>query len=1210
MVFGVARRTLRSQVDAEDVFQATFLVLARKARSLRSRDSVSSWLYGVAVRLARRARSISARRLARETYVAAAVRNRAAISDPLTELSLREAQEALDAELSRLAEKYRAPLVLCCLEGQSRDEAARHLGWSVNQVKSRLEQARDILHRRLVRRGLTLTGVLAAELLNEASAGQAPPQLTRAAIRAACSPAAGVAEVSRQACTLAGSKSSRPYSSAKAAALLMAVSLSVTGGLLLAPHQTPATDQEAALAENAPLPAAGESKRDELSTFRGRVVDVDNKPVGGATVTAPSHPKTMAAVSDADGRFELAVGPPVRQQDSLLLLVRAQDGRSGLASVSREEKNPGPIVVRPGRELSVDVTDAAGKPVVDARVCFLAEMRPIAIGRTDADGKWVERMPADAKDWSVFASKAGAGFDYTRARTSRDYSRPWRSLPARLALTLDGGRKLRVRTVEANGKPVSGVKVGPWTIERAGRGSDINIGGIFDSWPATDKDGLAIIDWLPARFLNGIGILSVSEDFYAPQHSTLIAPDDGVAEITIKLLPRQNIFGRVIGPDGRPAVGARVSATGKSNGTNDGIGYACTDADGNYRMRVNAEQTYIVIARAGDLVSPYRKGILVGGREPVRGLDFVLGPATRVHGRVSVVRDNQPCESWIRISSIGPKGYTNDDLPHIETMVRADKNGLYEFFVGPGEYLLIGPAHTENTKISIPAAKAPAEIVHDFYLPRPEEGTLAGRVVDAAGKPVVAAAINASYETVNTARYFWPLKSDDNGRFESKRALEPMVFFIRTADRTRGAVARVGAEQPNVEITVGPFTTASGRLLDLSNKPIAARELRYGIRVWTGEPEKSPFMDSFGGTAKTDAKGRFTLTDLVSGETYRVSLILDQSSSLAVAKVLATSPGPLDIGDLNVDAADPGPYVPPSPAKLTANAFNGGLTKAAQKRVEAALGESRRMYTRPLILFGKPNDPACVDLFRLFQDPPTGDEGSAAAKRHAPTPNELRWEYELVALDMDQASVKQLAKDLKVELNPANTPLLVTLDANGDLLGSHVLKLGDKGQLDSAAIAAFLAKHKFATRNAETMLAEAQRKAKAEGKRVFFIASASWCGPCRTLARFIDSQMDELGKHYVFVELDISRDERADTVHERIKGNRDGGVPWYAILDENSKIMVSSEAPQLSLSPDQTNIGYPVSTAAIGHVIEMLKKTAPRLAPEKLEELRKVLSRK
>ncbi len=181
MVLRVGRRLLGHEQDAEDVFQAAFLVLARKARSTRWQPSICNWLYGVTHRLAREMRTRAARLRKRPAGM-----NPRPAADPLDELSVREAQVILEEELSRLPEKFRAPLVLCGLEGLAREEAARHLGWPASLVKSRLEQGRQRLTWRLARRGLSLSAALAATLLTEETApATVAPALARSTLRAA-----------------------------------------------------------------------------------------------------------------------------------------------------------------------------------------------------------------------------------------------------------------------------------------------------------------------------------------------------------------------------------------------------------------------------------------------------------------------------------------------------------------------------------------------------------------------------------------------------------------------------------------------------------------------------------------------------------------------------------------------------------------------------------------------------------------------------------------------------------------------------------------------------------------------------------------------------------------------------------------------------------------------------------------------------------------
>ncbi len=185
MVLRVCGRLLRDSNDVEDAFQATFLVLARKASQLRDRDLLGNWLYGVALRVALRSRAVAAKRSAREILV----------DDELPALEDNEPkceqQVCLHEEIARLPEKYRSLIVLCYLEGFTHDAAAARLGCPVGTVKGRLARARDLLRDRLVRRGLTTaSAALLAELPRDASAA-VPPILLDATVRGATALTAG-----------------------------------------------------------------------------------------------------------------------------------------------------------------------------------------------------------------------------------------------------------------------------------------------------------------------------------------------------------------------------------------------------------------------------------------------------------------------------------------------------------------------------------------------------------------------------------------------------------------------------------------------------------------------------------------------------------------------------------------------------------------------------------------------------------------------------------------------------------------------------------------------------------------------------------------------------------------------------------------------------------------------------------------------------------
>ncbi len=164
LVLQVCQRVLREANDAEDAFQATFLVLARKAKSLRGHPSLVGWLHQTARRTALKHRST---KLRRREVEAGATRDTSVDSvNPSQQASFREVAEILDEELGRIPEKFREVILLGQVEGLTRDEIATRLGLTVAAVKDRLERGRELLRQRLLRRGIALTtAALAAWLI-------------------------------------------------------------------------------------------------------------------------------------------------------------------------------------------------------------------------------------------------------------------------------------------------------------------------------------------------------------------------------------------------------------------------------------------------------------------------------------------------------------------------------------------------------------------------------------------------------------------------------------------------------------------------------------------------------------------------------------------------------------------------------------------------------------------------------------------------------------------------------------------------------------------------------------------------------------------------------------------------------------------------------------------------------------------------------------
>jgi RNA polymerase sigma factor (sigma-70 family) len=331
MVLRVCRRVLRQEQDAEDAFQATFLVLARSTASIRKREAVADWLHGVAYRTAMKAKRSAARRRSHEGRLRAWARE--AAPSP----SWDEVQAVLDEEIRSLPEPFRAAFTLCVLEGKSGPAAAAELGCKAGTVSSRLTRARKQLQQRLTRRGIKLSALLAALSVAE-HAGRAalPPALARTSVRfgllvAAGEPAAGVIPPGVAELATGVTRAMFLTKTKLAAALLLAVGLVVGAGALarqaLAAGEPPAgsrpSQPEAPARGHKPDAPAREPGRDTTAKLRaandkdslaysGRVLGPDGRPVPGAKLYLTplwsylSGPSSWPeyATTGPDGRFQ------------------------------------------------------------------------------------------------------------------------------------------------------------------------------------------------------------------------------------------------------------------------------------------------------------------------------------------------------------------------------------------------------------------------------------------------------------------------------------------------------------------------------------------------------------------------------------------------------------------------------------------------------------------------------------------------------------------------------------------------------------------------------------------------------------------------------------------------------------------------------------------------------------------------------------------
>ncbi len=387
MVLGTCRSVLRDPHDAEDAFQAVFLVLFRKAGSIRGKASIGGWLHRVAIRIAVQSNGAAARRRVEERG-AGALRRSSTMPDAACAGD--ELRCVLDAEIDRLPERYRLPVVLCHLEGLTRAEAAQRLRWSEGTVRSRLAKARQILQSRLTRRGVVCpAGLLGAALAREASAA-VPEGWINATVEAASGLSAG-----RATATILADRLLKAIFAAKmkllAATVLTAGSIVCLAAVLVAgvagrdvelppPGASPPTVRP--MPGAGPIPVGAAEENEGTIAFAGRVVDPAGKPYAGAALYLV-HPSSEGgeanpqakAISGPDGRFRFTVTKAEvdqadgkhRRDESQVVAVAGGFGpdwhRAARAGVDDLE-------MRLVKDVPIEghVLDLEGRPVAGARV--------------------------------------------------------------------------------------------------------------------------------------------------------------------------------------------------------------------------------------------------------------------------------------------------------------------------------------------------------------------------------------------------------------------------------------------------------------------------------------------------------------------------------------------------------------------------------------------------------------------------------------------------------------------------------------------------------------------------------------------------------------------------------------------------------------------------------------------------------------------------
>jgi RNA polymerase sigma factor (sigma-70 family) len=381
MVLGVCRRLLRHHQDAEDAFQAAFLVLARKAGAAGWGDSVSGWLFRVAYHLALKARRRGGRRRAVEVAMAQVPETAAAPAGDDPEL-----RAALDEEVSRLPEAYREAVVLCYLEGRGQAEAGRQLGCTVDALKGRLRRAREMLQRRLHKRGVGLSVAGMGALLAANAAAAAPS----AALLASTARAAVLFATGAQA---AGAVSAQALALAVGGLKTMCVTKIKLLGIVLASLGVLAGGGVALRGPGGAWTAAQQAAAAEPDTIVGRLVRRDAGPVSSATL---DELKKLLSSSD----------PEVRRSAAALLKRLQGQTKEHVSVVAFLDTGTvgakeGWVLVNDGKDGTI-VLRPAGKPAKPGDTT-----RELVISKKD--GRWVAEevlgLKADVRHRVGFTSK-------------------------------------------------------------------------------------------------------------------------------------------------------------------------------------------------------------------------------------------------------------------------------------------------------------------------------------------------------------------------------------------------------------------------------------------------------------------------------------------------------------------------------------------------------------------------------------------------------------------------------------------------------------------------------------------------------------------------------------------------------------------------------------------------------------------------------------
>lgn len=903
MVLSVCRRLLQNVHDAEDAFQATFLVLARRAASIARRPSLVAWLYKVAHRIALRARARS-RKFATAGFPVTDV---PAPANP-DESVWRELRPLLDEAIQRLPERYRIPIIVCCLEGNTYRAAAELIGCPVSTLSTRLMRARQMLRRELSRRGVTLPAAVLAAALAESTLSAAPSvALVEASVNAAASLAAGhgaaagmipesVASLADDAKTIAvGAKG-------RAAILLLLAIGTIAGGVAYraighSDRLRPARSASLALPPpNGPSSSGGRPAIEEKVIVRGRVLGPDGKPVANAKLYRPGHPPNayvwgtrdleLCGQTDHTGTFRVKV--PRREQESgnrFYLLAAAQgfgvdwtdpfrDGDSSQLTLRLVKDEP----IR-GRLLTTE-----GKPAVGVRL----SVRSL---RTTNQ----ENLDEPLKRW-----QAAGRYDLSE------------SLEKRLYTALDN--VLKTAVTDANGR-----------FEIAGLGAE-RVALIVPMGAAVAQTQIYVVTRTGMDFLAyDRAVWKNAPPYMRPTVSWFIHLRGPSFEYVVA--PARTIEGTVRDTrTGQPIAGAVVAT---SSGGDANTIRTTSDQHGRYQLgglpKLASYHLYVHPGLESRLLPRSIEIPATQGLEPIRQ-DIKLVAAVGLSGRVVDKATGKGVKSWIDFWPLSETGKPvgdgqSDERGRIHVATSTDETGRFRLNVFPGRGFLAARAITGAETVDgfilnpyLPATPDPA-FVKDLSAFRAGN---ACRLVDVGHTDKFDAdelAIERGKSLVIDIR-----DPDDKplagALVSGLTAFEPTVRLPRASCTVTGTTRRVyffdwdrslaamlllrGDEASLAIVRLQHTGSIKGRLLDMEGRALS----RIRVAAWPHDEQLLGLYDLLSKRKEpifTDTDGRFVVNGLVPAQEFRLLFGKEEMFRVATPPLglrKVASGETLDLGDI------------------------------------------------------------------------------------------------------------------------------------------------------------------------------------------------------------------------------------------------------------------------------------------------------------------------